>query len=61
VVKALVDNGAGVEKQNKVCAFRNARHSCTLLVILLSCISIHAKIRRGILLSTKQATMGREE
>ena len=29
MVKALVDNGAGIEKQNKVCALRNARHRFT--------------------------------
>ena len=40
VVKALVDNGAGIEKQNKVCALRNARPLGILLAIRVSCISM---------------------
>ena len=62
VVKALVDNGAGIVKQNKVCTFKNTTS------LYFTChngiIHIHAypcQIRRDILLSTKQATMGREE
>ena len=40
VVKTLLDNGAGIEKQNKVCALRNARHLCISLAIMVSCMSL---------------------
>ena len=43
VVKALVDNGAGIEKQSKVCALRNARHLCISLAIMVPCMHVHAK------------------
>ena len=61
VVKALVDNGAGIEKQNKVCALRMCKTPMYFTCYNGSYHTYPCQIRKDILLSTKQATMDREE